>query len=153
MNSPVVSLWKSTSVLLLLLGSSAAGFAQCDKAVILTSSKTEYLDAAGALQRSVEEQCVIKVDKTEVSIAPADHDPMVAKVVSIDCAWKEAFKTGKTIVQTKFRDPNGQVSDATITIEGKHGKITCVMTQKERPDRVIKVSVDKFEEQKSVTKE
>ncbi|MCC7375445.1 MAG: hypothetical protein IT581_12390 [Verrucomicrobiales bacterium] len=153
MNFPSVSLWKNTSVLLLLLGCSATSFAQCDKAVILTSSKTEYLNASGVLQRSVEEQCIIKVDKTEVSITPADHDPMVAKVVSIDCTWKEAFKTGKTVVQTKFREPDGQVSDTTITIEGKNGKVTCTMTQKERPDRVIKVSADKFEEQKAVTKQ
>ncbi len=153
MKTPSVSLWKYSSVLLLLLGSSATVFAQCDKVVVLTSSKTEYLNAAGVVQRSVDEQCVIKVDKTEVSIAPADHDPMVAKVVSIDCTWKEAFKTGKTMVKAKFTAPDGQVSDTTITIEGKNGKVTCTMTQKERPDRVIRVSADKFEEQKAVTKE
>ncbi len=139
--------------LVALICSTATGVAQCGKDVVLTSSRTEYLNAAGIVQRSVDEKCVIKIGKTEVSIAPADHEPMIATVASTVCEWKETFKLGKTTVQAKFKDRDGKEGDATITIEGKDGKITCVMTQKERPDRVIKVFVDQFEEQKADSKQ
>jgi hypothetical protein len=61
-----------------LLFSSAAGFAQCDKNVVLTCTKTEYLNAEGVVQRTVEEECVIKVSKSEVTIAPSGHAKMIA---------------------------------------------------------------------------
>ena len=136
----------------LLLFSVISGFAQCGKDVILTSSKTEYLNAEGAVQRTVEEDCVIKIDKTGVTISPADKKSIAATVVSTTCEWKEPFKTGKTTVQVKFKDDDGAEKDATITVEGKDGKITCLMTQKEKPDRVIRVFADKFEEQKAAAK-
>jgi hypothetical protein len=127
---------------------SATAFAQCGKDTVLTCSKTEYLNASGELQRTVVEECVIKFDKTAISIAPADKEVMTATVASTTCDWKVPFKTGRTIVQVKFKDSDGIDRDATITVEGKDGKITCQMTQKDRPDRVIKVTVDTFEDQK-----
>ena len=141
-----------TGFLVAFLFSSASVFAQCGKDLILTSSKTEYLNAAGEVQRTVDEECVITIDKAKVNIAPADKEVMTATVVSTTCEWKDAFKTGKTTLQAKFKDDDGAEKDATITIEGKDGKITCLMTQKERPDRVIKVVADKFEEQKAAAK-
>jgi hypothetical protein len=138
----------SASIAAGLLFLTFTSFAQCDKNLVLTSSKTEYLNAAGAVQRTVEEDCVIRVSKTEVTIAPSGHDKMIGSVASITCDWKEPFKEGKTIVEAKFKDDNGAESAATITIEGKGGKVTCLMKQKERPDRIIRVTVDKFKEQK-----
>jgi hypothetical protein len=131
-----------------LLFSVAAGFAQCSKDVVLTSSKTEYLNAEGAVQRTVEEECVIKVGKSEVTISPIGHDKMIGSLTSTACEWKQPFKVGKTTLEARFKNDNGAASNATITIEGKAGKITCVMKEKEKPDRIIRVTVDKFEEQK-----
>ena len=131
-----------------LLFSGAAGFAQCDKDVVLTCSKTEYLNAEGAVQRTVEEECVIKVSKSEVTIAPSGHAKMTGSVTSTACEWKQPFKVGKTTLATTFKNENGDTSNATITIEGKDGKITCLMKDKEKPDRIIRTTVNKFEEQK-----
>ena len=131
-----------------LLFSVATSFGQCDKNVVLTCSKTEYLNAEGAVQRTVEEECVIKVSKSEVTIAPSGHATMIASVTSTACEWKQPFKVGKTTLEATFKNENGDARNATITIEGKDGKITCVMKEKERPDRIIKVTVGKFEEQK-----
>src|SRR5712671_4044804 len=80
----------------LLLFSVIAGFAQCGKDVVLTSSKTEYLNAEGAVQRTVEEDCVIKVGKSEVTISPSGHDKMTGSITSTACEWKQPFKEGKT---------------------------------------------------------
>src|SRR5216117_3231512 len=54
---------------------------------------------------------------------------------------------GKTTLEAKFKDEKGEESNVTITIEGKDGKITCLMKEKEKPDRIIRVTIVKFEEQ------
>jgi hypothetical protein len=136
------------SFFLLALLSVTTGFAQCDKPVVLACSKTEYLNGEGVVQRTVEEECVIKISKTEATIAPSGHEVMTGSITSTTCDWKEPFKTGKTTVEAKFKDGNGTESAATLSIEGKAGKITCLMTEKARPDRTIRVTVDKFDEQK-----
>jgi hypothetical protein len=131
-----------------LLFFSVAGFAQCDKSLVLTCSKTEYHNAEGVVQRTVEEECVIKVSKSEVSISHSGHAKMIASVTSTVCEWKQPFKVGKTTMEATFKHENGDTRKATIIIEGKDGKITCVMKEKERADRVIKATASKFEEQK-----
>ena len=135
-----------------LLFSVITGFAQCGKDVVLTSSKTEYLNAEGAVQRTVEEDCVIKVGKSAVTISPSGHDKMTGSITSTACEWKQPFKEGKTTLEAKFKDEKGEQSNATITIEGKDGKITCLMKEKEKPDRIIRVTIVKFEEQTTDSK-
>ena len=132
----------------LLLSSVGTGFAQCDKNVVLTCSKTEYLNAEGVVQRTVDEECVINVSKSEVTIAPSGHAKMTGSVTSNVCEWKQPFKVGKTTLEATFKNENGTTINATVTIEGKDGKITCLMKDKEKPDRVIRATVNKFEEQK-----
>jgi len=135
-----------------LLFSVITGFAQCGKDVVLTSSKTEYLNAEGAVQRTVEEDCVIKVSKSAVTISPSGHDKMTGSITSTACEWKQPFKEGKTTLEAQFKDEKGEESKATITIEGKDGKITCLMKEKEKPDRIIRVAIVKFEEQTTDSK-
>jgi hypothetical protein len=141
-----------TVALLSLQISAATGFAQCGKDVVLTCSKTEYLNAAGVVQRTVDETSEIKIGKKEVTISPSDHDKMTGAITSTACDWKEPFKQGKTTVEATFKDDNGSESTATIIIEGKAGKITCSMKDKKRPDRIIQVSVDTFKEQEPAAK-
>jgi hypothetical protein len=135
-----------------LLLSVTTGFAQCDKDVVLTCSKTEYLNAAGEVQRTVDETSEIKIGKKEVTISPSGHDKMTGAITSTACDWKKPFKQGKTTVEATFKDDDGSERTATIIIEGKAGKITCTMKDKKRPDRVIQVSVDTFKEQEPATK-
>src|SRR5580700_6099295 len=108
----------SAFALIPLLFSVVTGFAQCDKDVVLTSSKTEYLNAAGDVQRIVDETTEIKITKTQVTIAPEGHDKMIGTITSIHCDWKEPFKKGKTTVEAIFQEDGGK-STATIVIEGK----------------------------------
>ncbi|MBE0543423.1 MAG: hypothetical protein IH623_18930 [Verrucomicrobia bacterium] len=138
----------SACALAVLLFSVATSFGQCDKNVVLTCAKTEYLNAEGVVQRTVEEECVIKVSKSEVTIAPSGHVKMTGSVTSTVCDWKQPFKVGKTTLEATFKNENGDTRNATLIIEGKDGKITCVMKEKARPDRVIRATANKFEEQK-----
>lgn len=63
-------------------------YAQCDKKVILKASKTEYLDADSALQRSVEEQSKIVFDKNDITILAAVKLPSPSKAKPANtCSW------------------------------------------------------------------
>src|SRR5438094_727081 len=73
-------------------------------------------------------------------------------ITSTACEWKQPFKEGKTTLEAKFNDEKGEESNATITIEGKDGKITCLMKEKEKPDRIIRMTIVKFEEQTTDSK-
>src|SRR5947207_14093345 len=70
-----------------LLFSVITGFAHCGTDVVLTSSKTEYLNAEGSVQRTVEEDCVIKVGKSAVTISPTGKEKMTGLITCTACAW------------------------------------------------------------------
>ncbi len=48
----------------------------------------------------------------------------------------------------EFEDPSGNVGHATLTIEGKGGQVTFIMTMAERPNMRIRVVFDSFKEKK-----
>ena len=132
----------------LLLLSNSASFAQCDQNVILTSSKTEYLDGQNVLQRSVDENSTVLIDDSKVTITPGSGDrKMVGIISSNDCAWKVPFKEGKSTIKAVFAEDNGEKRNVTLTIEGKDGKVTLLMEIKESPDRKIRIPINEFKEQ------
>lgn len=133
----------------LLLGSSLGACAQCDKHVQLSSSKTEYLDASGNVERSVEEKSTVEINRDTIIIAPG-HEPGVMKgtIVSKTCNWTVPYKEGKSVmkVQLTNADNSAETRNMTITIEGKGGKVTLLAVMDEMPDRQIRVPMDSFEE-------
>lgn len=138
---------KKIIFILLVLVCSTTGFAQCDKILVLTSSKTDFLDASGTLKKSEEENTVIEIAKTEMTITPGgEENKMSGPVKSVVCNWKTAFKEGKTVIKAILTDRSGDAKDVTITIEGKDGKVTLLAEVDEMPDHKIKVTLDKFEE-------
>jgi hypothetical protein len=134
-----------TAVVILLAGSSIS-YAQCDKKVILTGTKTEYLGADSLVQRSEEENSEIIFDKTSITIKPGDRPLITGTIASMTCNWTVPFKEGKTVLKTTTTEQDGDVRDLTITIEGKGGKITFHGSVGSRNDRIIRLTVDKFEE-------
>ena len=133
---------------LFVLAASISSFAQCDKKVIVTANKTEYLDAKGEVQRSVDETTTIEFDKKDIIITPGDNPSMQGMIDSFTCEWKTPFKEGKTVIKTSITNPQGQTFSLTITIEGKEGKITFLAEMAEMPDQKIRIVVEKFEEKK-----
>ena len=108
-------------VTLFVMAASISIYAQCDKRVIITSSKTEYLDADGNVQRSVDETSIVEFDSKEIIITPGDDPVMKGTISSFTCDWKTPFK---------------------------EGKISFLLEIEEQPDRKIRLQVDKFEEKK-----
>lgn len=140
---------KKILVAFFLLFASVAGFAQCGKNVILTASKTEYLDAAMNVQHTVDEHTIITLRDSTVTITPGDDaHKMTGIIKSKSCIWTVPFKEGKSTVTTTITDENGRVKNLTITIEGNGGKLTFLAEIDEMPDRKIRVSVDTFEAEK-----
>jgi len=122
-------------------------YAQCDKKLVLHSSKTEYLDSTKTVMRAVDEISVIEVTNAELIITPGGADNrMSGPVKSTSCNWKIPFKEGKTVIKASLTDPSGDSKNVTITIEGKAGKMTLLAELDDEPNKKIKVAIDKFEE-------
>jgi hypothetical protein len=136
-------------ILFALLLSTTLSFGQCDKDVMLTSSKTEYLDGSGTVQRTENEQSTIEINKSQVIITPGNSNhKMTGKVESAACNWSTAYQEGKTVIKAVFDDPSGESRHATLTTEGKAGMVTFLMEIAEMPDKKIRVSVNSFKETK-----
>ena len=135
--------------LCLILAVGTMGFAQCGQKLVFTSSKTVYLDSIGTVQRNVDEQSIIELSPTNLSITPGNDPVMTGVVQSENCNWTVPFKEGKSIYKVLLYPPGGGDSmNLTITIEGKEGKITFLAVIEQMPDRRIMLLADKFEEKK-----
>ena len=125
--------------------------AQCDKKVVLTSSKTEHLRADSTVDRSMDEKSVLEFDKTNFTVTitseSAEEHKMTGTVKSYTCDWKVPFKEGKTVLKATLADEH-ESHDITITISGKAGKISFLAEPDDMPDKKIRLVVDSFEEKK-----
>ncbi|MET3981310.1 hypothetical protein ABIB62_003832 [Mucilaginibacter sp. UYP25] len=137
------TLTSAVFALFLVIAGSTTTFAQCDKTATLTSTSTDYLDDTGTVLKSNNEQTVITITKTDLTIAPGDHQ-MSGKITSSTCDWKVPFKDGKTVVKSLMTG-DGEDKHVTITIEGKAGKVTLTFEAEEMPGKKIQVVADKFE--------
>jgi len=134
--------------LFLLAAGSTMCFAQCDKKVSITSSKSEQLDDSGQVQGTRDEKTTVDISTTDVNVSIVGDDgdqKLTGKVKSKTCDWKTPYKEGKTVVTTTLND-GGNDKDFTITIEGMDGKVTLVAESPQMPGRKIRLVVDKFEE-------
>lgn len=135
-----------TAVALLLAGYSFS-YAQCDKKVILTSSKTEFLGADSTVERTKEEQSEVVFDKTSITVKPGDQSAMTGTVNSYTCNWTTPYKEGKLVMKATFTDGN-ESKNVTITVTGKGGKVI-FLVELDGEDKRIRLTADKFEESKN----
>lgn len=119
--------------------------AQCGKNMVFQSSKTEYLDGSYTVQRTVDENTVIEISKTGITIKPGDNE-MSGTVKTDSCDWKTAWKEGKMIMSGTIVDQRGEGKEVKITLEGKEGKISFMVELLDNMDRKVRVYADRFEE-------
>ena len=133
----------------LLFAAWTTSFAQCGKKLVIVSSKTEHLDAQGAITRTDDEKATVTITKTEISIAVADaggsHE-MKGTIKSDTCNWTAAYKEGKTVIKADITGMNGEEKPVTITITGTGGKVILLFEIDGEPGDDIRVTADKFEE-------
>ena len=122
--------------------------AQCDKKTALSSSKTEFLDSNYNVKDTKDENTTVEFSKNDITIIPGGQEDqkLTGTIKSFTCDWKVPFKEGKTVIKTTLVDPRGDEKKATITIEGKDGKITFLGEIDEMPDMKLRLTADKFEE-------
>lgn len=131
----------------LLLAAGHLAYSQCDKKILLTSSKTDHLGADSGVQRSVDENTVVEFDNATISVAPGDNPKMTGKVNTITCNWTTPYKVGRTQMKATLTNPEGESKNLTITIEGKAGgKIVLLAVLDAEPEKKIRLVADKFEE-------
>lgn len=134
------------AALFLMVAGSTISFAQCDKTSTLTSSKTNHLDESGNIARTKDENAVITITPTDITIIPGDEEhTMTGKITSKTCDWKVPFKEGKMVIKSIVSgDGGGNDKDITVTIEGKAGKVTLTFEAVGMNGK-IQVVADKFE--------
>lgn len=134
----------------LLAAATPATYAQCDKTVVITSSKTEHLGADSTVIRTDDEMDTVEFDKTtlNVSINGANgFQKLKGTVNSYTCDWSSPFKEGRTVLKGTLTNDNGESRGLTITVTGKAGKISFLADVEGEDDRV-RLVVDKFAEKK-----
>ena len=129
-----------------MLAGGIATFAQCGKKYRITTSKTEHLDASGAVTRTDDEKALVEISPAALNITVNDDHKMTGTIKSHDCTWPVAYKEGKTVIKATLSDEGGDDKNVTITIEGKDGKVTLLFEIDGMPDDRIRVAADKFEE-------
>ena len=141
---------KKLMALMLVTGTfGTAAIAQCDKKILYTSTKEEWLNSKGEIQKTDQDKVTVEVSKTNVVINHNDdpNDQMKGEIKNADCNWTEAFKNGKTTIHAQLVEGSNDVHDATLTIEGKDGEMFILLELADHPDMRIKAYVDKYEEQ------
>src|SRR5215470_19266367 len=114
---------KIISLLTIAAVFATAAHAQCDKKVLYTSVKEEWLNSKDEVQKTDQDKVTVEVTKTSVVINHNDdpNDEMKGDIKTVDCNWTESYKTGKTTIHANLVEGNNDVHDATLTIEGKDG--------------------------------
>lgn len=131
---------------LLLAVGSVAAFAQCGKTVVLKSSETRKLSANGDVVDTKPETAEVVISPTKVHIVPGDDPVMEGEVKSVTCDWKTPFKEGKMVVSTHLKRDDGNEFDATITIEGKDGKVMLTFESPDMQGMKVQITADSFVE-------
>jgi hypothetical protein len=137
--------------LFLLVFTTITTHAQCDKKVTWHASKAEIIGADSQVLKTKEGTITITTTKTNINIEIVE-DPggtLTGVVRETACTWQEAFKNGKTVYKVDMARQTGETSDASVTVEAKDGKISILVIIGKMEGRMIRVWVDKYEEEGS----
>lgn len=126
----------------------AYSFAQCDKTVTYFSGKAEFLDESGKVDRSEEGKVVVKVTQSHITLMhnDDDNDTMEGAITEKVCDWKTPFKTGKTTFNTSLVERSGESNDASVSIEGKDGKLVILINLKNK-GKILKLMPDNYKDE------
>jgi len=122
-----------------------AANAQCEGTTKWTCSKQTFLDDSGNIVREKDEAATVTASDKKVMIKPEGNDDfMEGDVTDYKCNWSEPGKNGKTVFKSEVTDNTGKLRHATITIEGKDGKITILLEAEEESNKIL-LAVEKYE--------
>jgi len=122
--------------------------AQCNKKILLTSTKEEFLDANGQVTHTDEDSVTLEVSDSGITINHNNipQDELKGTIKEINCNWSEPFKTGKTTFKSDLTEVSGDEHNGNFTIEGKDGQISVLMELTDKGGMKIKLYVNRYEE-------
>jgi len=131
-----------------LLAISVSASAQCGKKVNWIASGFDMVDSSGNISKT--KTAAVLIEQTPETIRFSyDGDPnsvMEGPVQNVVCNWKEAYKAGKTTFTADMVDPRGESKHAKFVIEAVDGKIVITGAADERPNQILRIKVDRYEE-------
>jgi phage regulator Rha-like protein len=122
--------------------------AQCNKKILWTSTKEEFLDANGQVTHTDEDSVTLEVSDSGITINHNNipQDELKGTIKEINCNWSEPFKTGKTTFKSDLTEVRGDEHNGNFTIEGKDGQISVLMELTDKGGMKIKLYVNRYEE-------
>ena len=122
--------------------------AQCDKRILWTSTKEEFLDANGQVTHTDEDSVTLEVSDSGIVINHNNipQDELKGTIKEINCNWSEPFKNGKTTFKSDLTEVSGDEHNGNFTIEGKDGQISVLIELTDKGGMRIKLYVNKYEE-------
>jgi hypothetical protein len=122
--------------------------AQCNKNIKWISSKSEFIDTAGNIEQTKDENVELTTGSKKISIIlTGEHAAsMTGDVSDYTCNWTDA-QNGKAVIKSTLVDTDGKTRHATITIEEVSGKTNILLAAEEEPTK-IRLSITSCEEVK-----
>jgi len=122
--------------------------AQCNKKILWTSTKEEFLDANGQVTHTDEDSVTLEVSDSGITINHNNipQDELKGTIKEINCNWSEPFKTGKTTFKSDLTEVSGDEHNGNFTIEGKDGQISVLMELTDKGGMKIKLYINRYEE-------
>jgi hypothetical protein len=135
-------------ILLVLTVVSKWSNAQCNKKILWTATKEEFLDANGQVTHADEDSVTLEVSDSGIIINHNNvpQDQLTGTMKEMVCNWSEPFKNGKTSFSSDITEVSGDEHNGIITIEGKDGQISILIELTDKGGMKIKLYVSKYEE-------
>jgi len=122
--------------------------AQCGKKINWIAAGFDMVDSAGNISKT--KTASVLIEQTPESIRFSyDGDPnsvMEGNIQNHVCNWKEPYKSGKSTFTADMIDPRGESKHAKFVIEAIDGKIVITGAADERPNQILRIKVDRYEE-------
>lgn len=141
---------KKILLLALVICSANCIWAQCEKKIVWTGNKAEFLDEAGAVNETKEVTVVIESSGKFVKITHSDdlNDSLTGPVKELNCGWSEPYKNGKIVYKCELAERSGDVAASTMTVEAKDSKIVIYLNivTPDGKKMTIRIPVENYKE-------
>jgi len=127
---------------------SKSGNAQCNKRILWTATKEEFLDSNLQVTHTDQDSVTIEVSDSSIIINHNNNpnDQLNGTVKDISCNWSEPFKNGKSSFKSDLTEVSGDEHNGNFTIEGKDGQISIMIELTDKGGMRIRLYISKYEE-------
>jgi hypothetical protein len=141
---------KKILLLALVIFSANWVWAQCEKKIVWTANKAEFLDETGAVHETKDVTVTIESSGKYVKILHSDdlNDSLAGVVKEVNCAWEQPYKNGKMVYKCELLKTSGESANSTLTVEAKESKIIIYLNIETQDGRkmTIRIPVESFKE-------